>query len=102
MNKGFSLKRAYKQTVLEGMSLPISVTGLLVLFILVPSVLIFSKKGPGSMHAPIMVSLCAGLLVGALAQRTILCVEGGIRDMILFKDSYLLTGFIAIIAVTAI
>lgn len=49
------------------------------------------------MHAPIFLSLAAGLIVGALAQKTRLCMVGGIRDAILFKDFYLLYGFIAII-----
>ena len=49
------------------------------------------------MHAPIWISLLAGLIVGALAQRTRLCMAGGIRDLIMFKDSYLISGFLAII-----
>lgn len=58
--------------------------------------LFFSKEGPGSMAAPLIISLAAGLLVGFLAQRTRLCLSGGIRDFILIRDSYLLLGFIGI------
>ena len=53
--------------------------------------------GPGGKHAAIFISLLAGLIVGALAQRTRLCMVGGIRDMILFRDSKLLLGFAAIL-----
>lgn len=58
--------------------------------------LFFSKEGPGSMAAPILISLAAGLLVGFLAQRTRLCMSGGIRDFILMRENYLLIGFIGI------
>ena len=50
------------------------------------------------MAAPIAVALIAGLAVGALAQKTRLCMVGGIRDAILFQDFHLLLGFVAIFA----
>lgn len=50
------------------------------------------------MRAPVWISLAAGLIVGALAQRTRLCMVGGIRDVLLFKDWTLLAGFAAILA----
>ena len=68
------------------------------LFIAVPSIFAFSTSGPGSMHAPIIASLAAGLIVGIMAQRTRMCMVGGIRDVILVKDWTLLGGFIAIFA----
>jgi len=70
--------------------MPIIVTiGFLVLLVAFPSVLIFSEKGPGSMKAPIMLSLGIGLLVGAFAQRSRICTAGGIRDAIMLKDFHL-------------
>ncbi len=98
LKKGFTLKRNYAQTRLEGASAALIAVALLGLLVLVPSVLFFSEKGPGSMHAPVMIALLAGLVVGALAQKTRLCMVGGIRDAFLFKDFYLLYGFVAIIA----
>lgn len=50
----------------------------------------FSAKGPGSFHAPVIVSLLAGLLAGGLAWRTRMCLSGGFRDFILVKDTFLL------------
>jgi hypothetical protein len=97
LNKGFSLKRNYTLTSFEGYLFP---TINLLLFILLAtnfSMLFFSTEGPGSMHAPIWMSLIAGLIVGALAQKTKICMVGGMRDMIMFKDSYLLSGFLAIL-----
>ena len=98
LKKGFTLKRNYAQTRLEGASAALIAVALLGLLVLVPSVLFFSEKGPGSMHAPVVIALLAGLVVGALAQKTRLCMVGGIRDAFLFKDFYLLYGFVAIIA----
>lgn len=98
LSKGFSLGRARTQTKSEGVVLPASTILLFVLFIAVPSIFAFSTSGPGSMHAPIIASLAAGLIVGIMAQRTRMCMVGGIRDVILVKDWTLLGGFIAIFA----
>lgn len=50
------------------------------------------------MHAPLALALAAGLIVGFLAQRSRLCLIGGIRDFVLFRDTYLLIGFAAVFA----
>ncbi len=96
LNMGFSLGRAEKQSGVEGVVLPFSTVILFVLFLAFPSLFLFSESGPGSMHAPVAAALLAGLVVGALAERTRLCMAGGIRDMILIKDFTLITGFAAI------
>lgn len=97
LNKGFNLKRSYKLPKIEGYLFPALNIGLLIMLLVGSTFLFFSEEGPGSMHAPIWIALIAGLIVGALAQRTRLCMVGGTRDQIMFKDSYLLSGFIAII-----
>ncbi|SHH34845.1 hypothetical protein SAMN02745196_00078 [Clostridium collagenovorans DSM 3089] len=97
LNKGFSLKRSYKLNKLEGYAFPLVQLVLLGLLAAAPSIILFSAEGPGSKHAPILVALGVGAVVGVLAQKTRLCMVGGIRDFILFKDSYLLLGFIGII-----
>ena len=102
LKKGFTLKRNYAQPKLEGFSVTAVALGLLALLVLFPGLLLFSEKGPGSMRAPIWMALIAGLIVGALAQKTRLCMVGGIRDAVLFKDFYLLYGFIAIIAASLV
>ena len=48
------------------------------------------------MRAPIIISLVAGLVVGALAQRNRFCMAGGVRDVFLFRDSTLLTGLVPV------
>ena len=98
LKRGYSLKRTYRLPASEGAALPAIAVILLVLLLAVPSLLAFSEKGPGSMHAAVWISLLAGLIVGGLAQRTRLCMVGGIRDAILFREFKLLLGFVAIFA----
>ena len=102
LNKGFSLRRTYEQSPLEGGMISVVHVVFLVLLVAAPSFILFSTEGPGSMHAPIALSLVAGLVVGALAQKTRLCMVGGIRDAVLFRDFYLLWGFIAILVAALI
>ena len=99
LKNGFSLKRAYPVGKGEGGVLPIVMTGLLILVIAVPSLFKFSEEGPGSKHAPMLAALLIAVVVGALAQRARLCMVGGIRDAMLFKDFKLLYGFVAIFVV---
>lgn len=92
LNRGFSLRRAYTQSFLEGALFPIVMACLLV-----PSLFAFSETGPGSMHAAVGISLAAGLIVGILTQRSRLCCAGGVRDALMFRDFHLLYGFLAVI-----
>ena len=96
LKKGFSLGRAYPVKSGEGLVLPGVMVLLLGLLLLAPQLLKFSESGPGSMHAFWAVSLVAGLAVGAMAQRSRLCMAGGLRDVFLIQDFTLLTGFLAI------
>ena len=98
LSRGFSLGRASKESQLEGVAFPAINVALFIAFLAVPSLFLFSESGPGSMHAPIAASLLAGLIVGIAAERTRLCMAGGIRDMILIRDFTLITGFVAIFA----
>lgn len=102
LNKGFSLKRSYTLSKTEGVAFPLINVAMLVLLVAFPTLLLFSKEGPGSMHAPIAIALIAGLVVGAIAQKSRFCTVAGIRDAIMFKDFYMLFGFITLIVVVAI
>ena len=96
LKRGFELKRAYPAGPLEGGSLPAVFAGLFLLALAVPSLFLASTEGPGSLHAPVWIALGIALVVGVIAQRTRLCMVGGIRDMMLFRDGNLLSGFAAI------
>ena len=93
LKKGFSLKRSYNVGVTEGLALPGVVTALLILVIAAPGLFAFSKSGPGSKTAPFYAALVIAMAVGALAQKSRLCMVGGMRDAVLFRDFNLLSGF---------
>lgn len=70
---------------------------LLLLFVLVrPGFVLSSGKGSAAQYAPWMLSLGAGLLLGALAQRSRFCITGSVRDVLLMGlRSYMIWGFMA-------
>ena len=98
LKRGYSLKRTYRQSKGEGAVLPVIQIAFLILLVAAPAFIFFTAAGggPGALHAPIVISLVAGLAVGAMAQVTRLCMVGGIRDFILFRETRLLIGFAAI------
>lgn len=95
LNKGYSLKRAYKSSPLEGSMISIVQVALLVLLVSGASFIFFSEEGPGSMHAPIAWALGVGLVAGVGAQATRMCTAGSFRDIIMFKDFTLFSGIAA-------
>ena len=90
---GFVLAR------LEGFLFPAIQVVVFILLVAAPAFIYFTEAGggPGAKHAAVLISLAAGLIVGALAQRTRLCMVGGIRDVVLFREPKLLMGFGAIL-----
>lgn len=59
-------------------------------------------RGPGSKHAPIILSLVVALIIGALAQKSRMCFAGSIRDIILMKNFDLISIIAALFAVMAV
>jgi len=96
LRNGFTLGRAYPQKSTSGLALPFV---FLVLVILAGTTGLFmaSKEGPGSMHAPFVISLVVGLIVGGIAQKTRLCIAGGIRDTFLIRDFHLTLGLLGLL-----
>lgn len=84
---------------LEGAVYPAFQIVVLILLVAAPAFIHFTEPegGPGAKHAAILISLAAGVIVGILAQRTRLCMVGGIRDAVLFGEYKLLFGFVAIL-----
>ena len=60
-------------------------------------ILFYSLKGPGAMHAPLIVALAVGLFVGFIAQRSRFCTMGAFRDLLLFRQAHLLLGIISLV-----
>ncbi|NCB02579.1 MAG: YedE-related selenium metabolism membrane protein [Spirochaetia bacterium] len=96
LNRGFTLGRSYKQSNIEGGTIGGIFIAILLILIFIPSLLKFSTTGPGSLRAPIIISLVGGLIVGILAQRNRFCMAGGIRDIFLFRDTTLLSGLVMV------
>lgn len=85
LKKGFSLGRAHETQKASGVVLPAIMAGILILA-LCTSLLKASTAGPGSIHAPIMLSLAGGLIFGAFAQKSRMCFAGSIRDIVIMKN----------------
>jgi hypothetical protein len=102
---GYNLGRTQKTYASVGLLLPLTMLGFLALLLIYPQVqgeaksgvLFYSLKGPGAMHAPLLVSLVIGLAVGFLAQRSRFCTMGAFRDLLLFKQTHLLSGVLALL-----
>lgn len=90
LKNGFSLGRAHITNKTSGVVLPALMLGVLVLST-ATTLLKASEAGPGSLHAPIIMSLIGGLIFGAVAQKSRMCFAGGIRDVMLMKNFDLLT-----------
>ena len=96
LNQGFTLGKSHTQSNVEGGAIGGLFFGILLILLFLPSLLKFSTTGPGSLHAPIILALLGGLIVGSLAQRNRFCMAGGIRDVFLFRDTTLLTGLVMV------
>lgn len=98
LKRGFSLGRSYDTHRSNGYVLPGLLVFLLALSLLAPGLFAWSEKGPGSMHAPVLLSLGAGLAFGALSQKCRTCFAGSVRDIILMRNFDLIStigGFFA-------
>ena len=102
LKNGYSLGRSYAQKKAAGWVFPALIIGLLLLLVFQVSFapggpIFFSAKGPGSQHAPLLISLIAGLVIGGLAQRSRFCTMGAFRDVILIRDFHLISGVAALL-----
>jgi len=102
---GYNLGRSRPANLTAGLSVHVLVIGLLLLGFLFPpiagadknDILLYSVNGPGSMYAPLAISLAVGLAIGFIAQRSRFCTMGAFRDFILFRHTHLLLGVLALL-----
>jgi len=105
LRSGYDLGRSGKARSAAGFIMPLIMLGFLVLMLIFPytqgqpsnGILFYSIKGPGSMHAPLIISLIAGLAIGFVAQRSRFCTMGALRDLFLFRQFHLLSGVAALV-----
>ncbi len=110
LKTGYNLGRTEKTHGAAGLTLSLIMAGFLVLALVYPpiagepknDVLFYSLKGPGSMHAPLFVSLATGLAIGFLAQRSRFCTMGAIRDLVLFGQTHLFMGILSLVSLAFI
>lgn len=102
---GYDLGRSGSTRFGAGWLMPLMMLGFLALMIVFPQipgqnksgVLFYSIKGPGSMHAPLAVSLIVGLAIGFAAQRSRFCTMGALRDLFLFRQTHLFMGIVGLV-----
>lgn len=105
LKNGYTLGRTQTTHASVGWMLPLIMVGFLLLMVVFPQVqgegksgvLFYSVKGPGAMHAPLLLALVVGLGIGFIAQRSRFCTMGAIRDVVLFGQTHLLTGFVSLV-----
>ena len=103
LKSGYSLGRSRPMPWLAGWMLPAFMVTLLLFLAFRVSfkegqAVFFSEKGPGAMHAPVLVSLIVAIVVGFLAQRTRFCTMGSLRDVALIGDTHLISGVGGLVA----
>lgn len=102
---GYDPGRSTGTHAFAGWIFPLMMAGILMLRVIYrpiqgadsSGILFYSVKGPGSMHAPVISSLCIALLIGFLAQRSRFCTMGAFRDLILFGQPHLFWGVVALV-----
>jgi len=101
IKSGYNLGRNQRTYSLVGWVMPIIMVGLFLLLIFRPQLpsgaVFFSSTGPGSQHAPLFIALSVAMVIGFVAQRTRFCTVAAVRDLILIKDNYLVTGVISLL-----
>ena len=100
LKKGYTLGKSFDQPKITGFIFPLIALVLLIFLVIKPAFILFSTEGPGSMGAPIIISLVLGAVVGICLQRSRICTAGGFRDMFLIKDTHFLLGILGIFVFT--
>jgi len=104
LRAGYNLGATHRTYTSVGWIFPIVMAGFLLIMLFNPKIageaqsgmLFYSVEGPGSMHAPLIISLVVGLAIGFLAQKSRFCTMGALRDLILFKQTHLFAGFVSL------
>ena len=85
LKSNYQLAEAKKENAIQGYIFPIA---LIVFFILsiTTNMFVRSESGPGSLHAPVILSIVVGLIFGAISQKARTCFGGSIRNIFFAKD----------------
>ncbi len=102
LKRDFALPANQTQTRAEGAVFPLLCALLLALSVWQSGLFAASANGPGAMHAPLLLSLAAGLIVGGIVQRTRFCFIGMANHIFLFGRYQMALGVLALTAVVLI
>jgi YedE family putative selenium metabolism protein len=103
LKNGFSLgaddaAQPKNSSTANGLVMPVLAVLFIILLVSRPAFIKFSESGPGSQHAPVILSLAFAVLIGIFCQKSNFCIAGGIRDIFLIRKGSGFAGYIAIIA----
>ncbi|MGP0073292.1 MAG: YedE family putative selenium transporter [Bryobacteraceae bacterium] len=97
LKRGFYLGEASPMPLINGLILPLIAVGTLVAVLMKSPLLQSSASGPGAERAPFAIALGAGLLIGALAQRSRFCITGNIGNFLAARDYKMASGVLAML-----
>ncbi|HFQ88971.1 MAG TPA: YedE-related selenium metabolism membrane protein [Desulfobulbus sp.] len=95
IRKGTFLDREKEMPRINGYIMPLLALLMLIFLLLRPGFIRLGASGPAALHAPLLISLAIGLVIGGFAQRSGLCITGGIRNFFLVRETTLLFGVLA-------
>ncbi|MGD9639124.1 MAG: YedE family putative selenium transporter [Alphaproteobacteria bacterium] len=107
IRNGYSLGATQKASKASGLVMPLIALFLLALRFIYPPIegadksglLFYSLKGPGASFAPLAYSVCAGILIGFICQRSRFCTMGAVRDLLMFRQVHLLSALLSFLVV---
>ncbi|MFV0520539.1 MAG: YedE family putative selenium transporter [Lachnospirales bacterium] len=102
VKKGYSLSKQVESAPSEKYATISIVIILTLVALLIPAAFLASTEGPGSMHAPFIVSLVVAIIIGAMAYQTKICFSGTFKNVFLFKDYTYLIGYALFLIVLVI
>jgi uncharacterized protein len=97
LKRGFYLGEASPMPLINGLILPLIAVGTLIAVLIKSPLLQISASGPGAERAPFAIALGAGLLIGALAQRSRFCITGNIGNFLAARDYKMASGVFAML-----
>jgi YedE family putative selenium metabolism protein len=92
LRRGFFLGRSRRTHPVTGWIMPAFMVLLTAGVFWGPPALRGGMVGAAAEHAPVLISLAAGGVVGALSQRSSFCVTGGLRNFFLTRDLSMVSG----------
>jgi uncharacterized protein len=95
LKRGFYLGEAASMPLINGLLVPLIAIGMLIAMLVKSPLLASSTSGPGAARAPFAIALGAGLVVGALAQRSRFCITGNIGNFLAARDWRIASGVFA-------